>query len=56
MVRSQSKLPLRAMSESVAMLWQESMLMSVAHIMTGQHQGNTWMSRGCAELAMPLTG
>lgn len=60
-VRSQPKLPLRAMSRSVAIQQQVSVLMSVALENMGislamAATGTTWMSRDSAELALPLTG
>lgn len=36
-VRSQPKLPVRAMSESMAMKWQGSVSMSMSHITTREH-------------------
>lgn len=64
MGRSQPQLPLRAMSESMAMEWQGLVSMSTAHIiirengwfsLMGQPPGMTWMFSVCAELALALT-
>lgn len=48
-VRSQPKLPLKTMSESVAMQWQGLVLMLMAHIIT-------WVSRDYAQPALPFVG
>lgn len=55
-------LSLRAMSGSVTMQQQESVLVSMAHFTTREHgdicgHGSCWeLSRSCAELVPPFTG
>lgn len=62
MLRSQQELPLRAMYESVAIQWQGSVSMSVAHVtnrehgdVPGSHRGTTGCPGAVQNWPPPLT-